>query len=307
MIDKANIQSTLNQIAEDSRKLIGQGHVADYIPALANVDPNQFAIAICDLEGNQYCVGDYQQAFSIQSISKLFNLIQAIQLYGDELWESVGREPSGQRFNSLVQLETEHGRPRNPFINAGAILVCDRLESRCSSPNYQLTQMLRDLSNNDNIRVDQKVAISELEHGSRNAAMAYLMQAFDNIENSVDSVLQSYSHHCAIEMNCLDLATATIALANQGKTLAGKRILSSKQTRRINALLATCGLYDEAGDFAFKVGLPGKSGVGGGIVAIYPGQYTISVWSPELNQAGNSLAGSYALEQLNKALNFSIY
>ncbi len=307
MIEQSKIESILNQITEDSKKLIGQGHVADYIPALAKVDPNQFAIAICDLEGNQYCIGDYQQAFSIQSISKLFTLIQAIQLYGDELWDSVGREPSGQRFNSLVQLETEQGRPRNPFINAGAILVCDRLESRCDSPNYQLTQMLKELSNNDNIRVDQNVALSELEHGSRNAAMAYLMQAFDNIENSVDSVLQSYSHHCAIEMSCLDLATATLALANQGKTLAGNRILSKQQTRRINALLATCGLYDEAGDFAFKVGLPGKSGVGGGIVAIYPGQYTISVWSPELNQAGNSLAGSYALEQLNKALNFSIY
>jgi glutaminase len=305
---QANIlQSTIELINHQSRHLFGQGKVADYIPALAQINPKQFGIAICDLNGKIYSAGDANVNFSIQSISKLFTLIQAMQIYGNDLWSGVGREPSGQRFNSLVQLETENGVPRNPFINAGALLVCDRLESRCSAPNFQLLELLKKLSGNTQLKVNQTVVTSELEHGARNAAMAYLMKAFGNFKNPVEKVLQSYSHHCAIEMNCIDLARAALPLANTGKDVLGEQIISVKQSKRINAMLATCGLYDEAGEFAFKVGLPGKSGVGGGILAIYPGQYSICVWSPELNAAGNSLAASFALEKLNDQLNFSVY
>jgi glutaminase len=308
MTDHSNtIQQHLDRIAKHARDLFGNGHVADYIPALAKVDPNQFGIAVCDLQGNVYQAGDTTTAFSIQSISKLFTLIQALQIYDEELWQRIGREPSGQRFNSLMQLEVEQGIPRNPFINAGALAVCDRLESRCSAPNYQLLELLRELSQNPHLLVNTTVARSELEHGSRNAAMSYLMKSYHNFDNPVEKVLESYAHHCAIEMNCIDLARAALLLCNKGKTLAGREILTQTQSKRVNALLATCGLYDAAGDFAYRVGLPGKSGVGGGIVAIYPGHYSICVWSPELNDAGNSLIGTYALEALTDALGLSVY
>jgi len=307
MQQSEELQLALEAINVKARQLFGQGQVADYIPALEEVNGKQFGIAICDLEGNVYQAGDSSVNFSIQSISKLFTLIQAEQFYGEELWHGLGREPSGQRFNSLVQLEGEQGVPRNPFINAGALLICDRIETRCSAPNYQLLELLKTLSCNSHLRVDEIVARSELQHGSRNSAMAYLMKAFGNFYNPVEKVLESYTHHCAIEMNCIDLVKAALPLANKGKTLQGQQILTLKQTKRINAMLATCGLYDEAGEFAFKVGLPGKSGVGGGILAIYPGHYSICVWSPELNDAGNSLAGIYALEKLSEQFNFSIY
>ncbi|WP_246722775.1 glutaminase B [Aliikangiella sp. G2MR2-5] len=307
MYSDLKLNKILETIAEKAQSLSGKGKIADYIPALARVKPNQFGIAICNINGETYTAGDAEKPFSIQSISKLFTLIQAIKTYGDQLWQWVGREPSGLRFNSLVQLESENGIPRNPFINAGALLVCDRLESRLSAPNYQLLEMLKSLSQNNMIKVNQQVARSELNHGSRNAAMAYLMKAFHNFENPVEKVLESYSHHCAIEMSCVDLARAAVLLANKGVPLSQERLLTAKQTKRVNALLATCGLYDEAGDFAFKVGLPGKSGVGGGILAVYPNNYTICVWSPALNEAGNSLAGLYALEQLSDMLEISVY
>ena len=307
MTNLKQLQQQLDIVADNASNMIGKGKVADYIPALAKVNPNQFGLALCDLDDNTFTCGDAETAFSIQSISKLFSLVQAVNIYGEDLWQGLGREPSGQRFNSLVQLESENGVPRNPFINAGALLVCDRLESRCSAPNFQLLELLKSLSGNTKLRVNHEVARSELEHGSRNAAMAYLMKAFGNFHNPVEKVLESYAHHCAIEMSCVDLAKATLFLVNQGKSLDGKRFLSQQETKRVNALLSTCGLYDEAGEFAFKVGLPGKSGVGGGIVAIYPGHYSICVWSPELNPAGNSLAGFSALELVAESLNLSVY
>jgi glutaminase len=302
-----DLQNAIDSILPEIPKLFGQGKVASYIPALAKVKAEQFGIAICDLHGNTYSAGDASTAFSIQSISKLFTLVQAVKVYDEELWNGLGKDPSGRRFNSLVQLETENGVPRNPFINAGALLICDRLESRLSAPNYQLLEWLRRLSANPHIHVNKTVADSEIAHGSRNAAMAYLMKAFDNFYNPVEKVLESYAHHCAVEMNCVDLAKASLFLANKGKTLTGEQVLTEQQNRRINALLATCGLYNAAGEFAFKVGLPGKSGVGGGIIAVYPNNYSICVWSPELNEAGNSLAGTYALEKLSEDLHFSIF
>ncbi len=302
-----NLSQTLTNVIQSVRPLLGSGQVANYIPALASVNPDQLGIAVCDLSGRVVTAGDAKTPFSIQSISKLFTLIQAINIYGESLWEGLGRDPSGQRFNSMVQLETERGVPRNPFINAGALLVCDRIESRSSAPNYQLLELLKQLSGNTGIRVNQRVARSEMEHGARNAAMAYLMKAFNNFDNPVEKVLQSYTHHCAIEMNCIDLARAALPLANQGVSLQGDTILTTTQCKRINALLATCGLYDAAGEFAFRVGLPGKSGVGGGIVAINPGKFSICVWSPELNDAGNSLAGTAALELLSEQLHWSVF
>jgi len=297
----------LTALVEEAKQLLGQGKTADYIPALAAIDPNQIGIAVCFNDGEIVQAGAAQTPFSIQSISKLFTLVQALNLYQDELWQGIGREPSGHRFNSMVQLETDHGVPRNPFINAGALAICDRLQSRLSAPTFQLLELLRKLADNPALHANTQVARSELAHGSRNAAMAYLMKAFGNFSNPVEQVLHSYCHHCAIEMNCVDLAKASVFLANKGISFSGEAILSADQTTRINALMATCGLYDASGEFAYEVGLPGKSGVGGGIVAVYPGHFSVCAWSPELNPVGNSLISTWLLEQLTDRLEVSIY
>ena len=247
--------------------------------------------------------GDAYEPFSIQSISKVLSLTLAFQNYeSDEIWQRVGKEPSGQAFNSLVQLELEKGIPRNPFINAGALVVCDLLHSRLSAPRHQMLEFVRELSGNRKIRYDKIVADSEMDHGDRNAAIAYLMRAFGNFENEVRPVLANYFHYCALCMSCVDLAKTFSYLANKGlPSGAEKTILSHTQCKQVNALLATCGLYDGAGEFAYRVGMP-ETGVGGGIVAIVPGEMSIAVWSPELDPSGNSLAGTEALALLSERI-----
>ena len=299
----------LASILEEVRPLLGQGKVADYIPALAQVPADRLGIAVCTVEGELFTAGDAFEPFSIQSISKALSLTLALTLYQEEeIWARVGKEPSGQPFNSLVQLEFEHGIPRNPFINAGALVVSDLLETRLTAPRQRTLELARRLSGNPAIMADQVVARSEYLHSARNAAIAYLMKAYGNFENEVDKVLQSYFNACAIRMSCVDLARTFIYLANRGVPLNETApLLPARTTKQVNALLATCGLYDEAGDFAYRVGMPGNSGVGGGIMALIPGELSICVWSPELNKAGNSLAGTAALELLAERLGRSIF
>ncbi|WP_429116690.1 glutaminase B [Aeromonas veronii] len=299
----------LASILEEVRPLLGHGKVADYIPALAQVPADRLGIAVCTVEGVLFTAGDAFEPFSIQSISKALSLTLALTLYQEEeIWARVGKEPSGQPFNSLVQLEFEQGIPRNPFINAGALVVNDLLETRLTAPRQRTLELARRLSGNPAIMADQVVARSEYQHSARNAAIAYLMKAYGNFENEVDKVLQSYFNACAIRMSCVDLARTFIYLANRGLPLGESTpLLPARTTKQVNALLATCGLYDEAGDFAYRVGMPGKSGVGGGIVALIPGELCVCVWSPELNKAGNSLAGTAALELLAERLGRSIF
>jgi len=302
------MQDLLQNIYQQVKPLIDQGKVADYIPALAEVNPEQLGIAIYTNEGDLFTVGDALKPFSIQSISKVFGLTLAMQLQGDELWKRVGREPSGLPFNSLVQLEYENGIPRNPFINAGAIVISDIIESAYAAPNLVMKLLARKLSLNDSVKIDATVAQSEFEHRSRNAAMAYLMKAFGNFDNDVESTLMTYFSNCAISMSCKDLAIATSYLSNKGRHIpSNSQVLSENQTKQLNSLMATSGLYDEAGRFAFKVGMPGKSGVGGGIVAIVPNKLTVCVWSPRLNEAGNSYVGMAVLELLSEYLDWSVY
>lgn len=302
------INELLEQIYKEASKQIGQGQVAQYIPALAEVDPNQFGVAICDVNGNICSIGDADVPFSIQSISKVYSLTLAMRMLGNKVWERVGTEPSGLPFNSLVQLEHEQGTPRNPFINAGALVVADMIESSFSTPCLAIKDFVRTLADNQEIQIDSKVAQSEYQHKARNAAMAYLMQSFGNFDNEVEQVLMSYFSSCALKMSCVDLAKSFSYLANKGKCVfSGQRILEENQARQVNALMATSGLYDEAGKFAFEVGFPGKSGVGGGIVAIVPGVLSICVWSPPLNQTGNSFVGIEALKLLSSHIDWSIY
>jgi len=302
------MQNLLSEILDEVRPLLGRGKVADYIPALADVPADQLGIAVCSADGELYQAGDATTPFSIQSISKVFSLVQAIQHGGETLWERLGHEPSGQPFNSLVQLEFERGRPRNPFINAGALVICDINQSRFAVPALSMRDLVRHLSGNPLIVSDSRVAESEYQHRARNAAMAYLMQSFGNFHNDVEAVLRSYFHHCALRMNCVDLARAFAFLARDGVCpQSDEVVLSPRQSKQVNAIMATSGLYDEAGNFAYRVGLPGKSGVGGGIVAVVPGRFTVCVWPPELNAAGNSLIGMAALEALSQRIGWSIF
>ncbi|MCX9459409.1 glutaminase B [Vibrio cholerae] len=299
----------LASIIEEVRPLTGQGKVADYIPALAKVPSEKLGIAVFTNQGEVISAGDAQEGFSIQSISKVLSLTLAMGLYQpDELWSRVGKEPSGQAFNSLIQLEMEHGIPRNPFINAGAIVVCDMLQSRLSAPRQRLLEFVRQLSGEPLIAYNKVVAASEMMHSDRNAAIAYLMRSFGNFHNEVIPVLHNYFHACALKMSCVELAKTFSYLANKGvSVVTGETVITPTQSKQTNALLATCGLYDGAGEFAYRVGMPGKSGVGGGIIAVVPGEMTIAVWSPALDQSGNSLAGTRALELLAQRIGRSIF
>ncbi|EPP4081991.1 glutaminase B [Vibrio cholerae] len=299
----------LASIIEEVRPLTGQGKVADYIPALAKVPSEKLGVAVFTNQGEVISAGDAQEGFSIQSISKVLSLTLAMGLYQpDELWSRVGKEPSGQAFNSLIQLEMEHGIPRNPFINAGAIVVCDMLQSRLSAPRQRLLEFVRQLSGEPLIAYDKVVAASEMMHSDRNAAIAYLMRSFGNFHNEVIPVLHNYFHACALKMSCVELAKTFSYLANKGvSVVTGETVITPTQSKQTNALLATCGLYDGAGEFAYRVGMPGKSGVGGGIIAVVPGEMTIAVWSPALDQSGNSLAGTRALELLAQRIGRSIF
>ncbi|ODR84051.1 glutaminase B [Shewanella xiamenensis] len=298
----------LEEVVDKVRPLLGQGKVANYIPALANVDAGKLGIAVTTIDGETIGAGDYLEPFSIQSISKVFSLTLALTLYEEtEIWSRVGKEPSGHSFNSLVQVELERGKPRNPFINAGALVIADLLQSRLGAPKHRMLELVRALSQNDKVCFDKQVADSEYQHSARNAAIAYLMKSFGNFQGDVDTVLRTYFHYCALKMNCADLSRAMLYLANRGKTLDGTELISQVQTRQLNALLATSGLYDGAGEFAYRVGMPGKSGVGGGIIAVIPGELSVCVWSPELDNQGNSLAGTAMLEHLSQRLGRSIF
>ncbi len=300
-------QPVLEEIVAALRPELGrEGHVADYIPALARVAPAQFGIALRTCDGQEAHAGDSTTLFSIQSISKLFSLTLAIRELGETLWERIGREPSGNPFNSLVQLESEHGTPRNPFINAGALAVTDRLVSLFDAKARMLA-LLSSLCG-EAVDIDEEVAASEAATGFRNVALANFMKSFGRIDNDVAPVLDAYFHDCAIRMSCLQLARASGFLCKDGvHPYTGERILTEPQARRVNALMLTCGTYDAAGEFAYRIGLPCKSGVGGGIVAVVPDQLTFCVWSPALEPSGNSLLGMKALELFAAKTGLSIF
>jgi len=302
-----NFQLVLDQINDELRPLLGQGgKVASYIPALARVSPLQFGIALRTCEGEVAQAGDSAVPFSIQSVSKVFSLTLAIKALGEALWVRIGREPSGSPFNSLVQLETERGIPRNPFINAGAIAVADRLVS-LGDGKAELLALLSRLCG-ETVCSDAEVAQSEADTGFRNTALANFMKGFGTLDNDTATVLDVYFNQCAIAMTCEQMACAAGYLCRDGRhPLAGTPVLSPAQARRVNALMLTCGTYDAAGEFAFRIGLPCKSGVGGGIVAVVPDRLTLCVWSPALDPTGNSLLGRRALELFVAKTELSVF
>lgn len=299
-------QAILDEIHAEIVPTLPQGKPADYIPQLAEVDECKFGMAVFDTEGGCASVGDADERFSIQSISKVFNLTLAMQVDHERLWQRVGREPSGTAFNSLVQLEFEQGIPRNPFINAGALVVTDLVLSNMGNANLAFLEFVQRLCGSDEVDYDQAVAASEAARGHRNAAMAHFLKSFDNLDNHPEAVLDAYFHHCALTMSCSELARSFMYLARHGANSDGA-IITPSQAKYINSLMLTCGTYDAVGDFAYRVGLPGKSGVGGGIVAVMPGKFSVCVWAPGLNGSGNSLAGTRALERFSALTGESIF
>ena len=305
-----DLQALVNDIHQEIAARTERGKVADYIPPLAEVDPQCFGIAITTVDGQEFVAGDADTAFSIQSVSKVFTLTLALGMVGDRLWNRVGREPSGTGFNSIVQLEREEGKPRNPFINAGAIAVADVLLAGHQPKETigEIVQFVRFLAGDESIVIDQRVARSETETGFRNFALAQFMRAFGKLDHPAEHVLGVYFHHCALAMTCRQLSRAGLFLAAGGHNpTTGRTVVSRGRARRINALMLTCGHYDGSGDFAYRVGLPGNSGVGGGILVVAPGNGSVAVWSPGLNESGNSLLGSQALEMLAQRTGWSIF
>ena len=303
-----NIQNVLASLPAVVADAFGQGKPAGYIPALSQVDPERFGMAISTVDGDDFVIGDADELFSIQSISKVFNLSLAMHYAGEDLFKRVGVEPSGTTFNSLSQLEYENGIPRNPFINAGALVVTDALLEFVKSPKRDFLDFVRGLSNNIDLNYDEEVFRSEYDNGQRNAALANYLKSFDNLDNHISRVLDFYFYQCSLSMSCRDLARAFRFLAQDGKhPYKDEQVVSRLQARRINSLMMTCGTYDEAGEFAFRVGLPCKSGVGGGIVAIIPGEMSICVWSPELGPKGNSIVGMEALKYFAQKAGRSIF
>ncbi|WAC03955.1 glutaminase [Lacinutrix neustonica] len=306
------MDSTYKSIIETAYKqtnlLENKGKVATYIPELANVDDSMFGVHITTLDGTGFGMGNNLQKFSIQSIAKVLSLTLAYKILGEKIWTRIDVEPSGTKFDSLLLLETYHGIPRNPFINYGAIVICDILLSLLDDAREEFREFVRDLSDIPDLNYSDKIADSEKAHGYRNTALCNFIKSFGNIENEPAAVLDFYFDMCSLEMNCQQLSKTFTFLANGGhKLLDNKKIISKSKSKRINALMLTCGFYDESGEFAFKVGLPGKSGVGGGIVALYPGNYAIAVWSPRLNPNGNSFKGMKLLENVTTHSELSIF
>lgn len=306
-MEKINYSEIIKEIYLELSEIEDKGELASYIPELANVNPGKFGIHITTTDNYEFGVGDFTDRFSIQSIAKVFSFSLAFKRVGEKIWERVGVEPSGTAFNSLTQLETEKGIPRNPFINAGALVICDILLSELKNPKDDFIAFCRTVSGNRELNYSGKISASEKSTGYRNVSLCNFIKSFGNLVNEPNDVLDFYFDLCSLEMDCRELSKSFMYLANGGFAPNGNRIFTKSQVKRINALLQTCGFYDESGEFAFRVGLPGKSGVGGGILAIHPEKYCIAVWSPKLNTKGNSYKGVRFLEAFTTKTQMSIF
>ena len=307
-LSRFDLDDVLGTINAEVRERFGQGKVADYIPSLAQVPLERFGMALVTLDGQVHEVGDAREKFSIQSVSKVYTLTMAMDAIGDDLWQRVDREPSGDPFNSLIQLEYEKGIPRNPFMNAGALISADVILSSYDDPEQALLDFMRARAGNLQVAADELVARSERESGYRNVAMANFIRSYGNLDNDVDAVLRFYYLQCSLSMDCVDLARSMQYLADGGHCASsGTQVTTAEGATRINSLMMTAGTYDAAGDFAFYVGLPAKSGVGGGIVAVVPHVMGVCVWSPGLDEKGNSQLGRYALHRFTRMTGLSVF
>lgn len=302
------LPSLLEAVAAKARPLAASGQLASYIPELRRVDRAKFGVAVVTLDGKEYLTGDAEEPFSIQSISKVFALVLAYRLVGEAVWERTGRWPSSNRFNSLIELEIENGKPRNPFLNPGALVVADLLSTRNTQAEGAILALVRRLSGNSSLDYDLAVASSEFRAANRNKAAAYLMKSFGNFHNGVDDVVAAYCSQCAIAASCRDLAQASLFLVNGGvDPRTGDSVLQPRQAHEVCALMMSSGTYEASGETAFSIGLPIKSGVGGGVLALVPGFGSICAWSPPLDEAGTSVAGLKAIQLVAMGLGTSVF
>lgn len=304
---KPDYQKIVDKIYKEVSGLENPGKIATYIPELGNVNPDKFGVFVQNVNGDNFFAGDSHEPFSIQSIAKVLSLVLAYKNLGEDLWSRVGVEPSGNPFNSLVQLEYDEGIPRNPLINAGAMVICDVLMELYDDPMAVLINFIRDITDNRRIDIDLRIANSEKQTGFRNKALANFLKSFGAIKGNSEDVLDFYFKLCSVTMSCKELAETFLFLANNGCGFSGKKIIAMHDAKRLNAIMMTCGFYDEAGDFSYRVGLPGKSGVGGGIIAVSPGNCSIGVWSPKLNEKGNSYLGIQFLERFSEEAGLSVF
>lgn len=306
-MDFSDLGRALSDVYDECKGQIGQGLLADYIPELARVNIKQLGLCLHMNDGTTFCHGDTEVPFSIQSISKVFILAMILPRL-PPFFERVHVEPSGDPFNSLVQLEYENGIPRNPFINAGALVATDMLMQLEPDAKEALLGFMKRLNGGRRVHFNFDVARSEIYHAGRNRSLAHLMQSFGNITSHIEHLIDVYCHQCAVEMSLSELTRSFAFLAHGGLSpTTGQQIISRADSKRINALMLTCGFYDESGEFAYRVGLPGKSGVGGGIVTVLPGRFTLAAWSPGLNSKGNSLVGMRALEMFTARTGASLF
>ena len=307
-IELNDYDTVFSKITRKLEKIKDSGEVASYIPELSKVNPKKFGVHLSSINNEHVSIGDSNEKFSIQSIAKVLSLTLAYKINGEKLWDRVGVEPSGTPFNSLTLLEYDLGIPRNPFINAGAIVICDILITHLKNPKDDFISFVRMISDCNDLNYSSKIAESEKSVGYRNFALINMMKSFSNIKNDIDEVMDFYFDLCSIKMTCKELSRTFLYLTAFGTDpYSNKKIITESKSKRINAIMQLCGFYDEAGEFSFKVGLPGKSGVGGGIVAIHPNKYCIAVWSPKLNKKGNSKKGMKFLEMLTSETHSSIF
>ncbi|GLC32172.1 glutaminase A [Clostridium omnivorum] len=301
----------LEAVVENNRQWTKEGKIATYIPELGKADPNTLGICITTLHGEEYFGGDYETKFTIQSISKVITLMLALLDNGrDRVFSKVGVEPTADAFNSIITLETKNTqKPLNPMINAGAIATVSLIEGKNSEEAFnRILNFTRKITGNPDININKDVYNSEKATGHRNRALAYFMKSTGVIENDVEEVLDVYFRQCSMEATCKDIARIGAMLANDGVLpWSGERIIPRHVARIVKTIMVTCGLYDASGQFAVEIGVPAKSGVGGGILAAVPGRMGIGVLSPALDARGNSIAGLKALEELSKELDLSIF
>ena len=305
------MQNVLNEVININRKYTNYGQVASYIPELKNAKRDDLGICIIDKDNNVYKAGSYNKKFTIQSISKPIILAMALM---DNDWSyvfsKVGMEPSGDPFNSIMKLETnDTKKPSNPMINAGAIVTTSLIKGSSSEEKEQrMLRFFRKLANNENIGINYDVYKSEKLTGDRNRAMAYLLKNDGFIDGDVEEILDLYFKQCSIEIDVVDLARIGINLAMYGKDIeTGEQLIDERVSRIIKTFMVTCGMYDASGEFAIKVGIPAKSGVGGGIMASVPNTMGIGVYGPALDKKGNSIAGVKILEELSNRCNLNIF
>jgi len=309
-VDSEHLRQSVDDIVARMGIIEQFGDAAEHIEGLADIETDRFGIAVVTVDGEMIVGGDADTAFPIQSISKVFSLTIALRAFGDTVWKRVGREPSGDPFNSIVDLERHEGKPRNPFINPGAIVVVDMLldlPKKHDGPRTVRDMLVAETGDKE-IGVDRAVFDKEASSGFTNRAMANMCKAFDNLNHDVEAVMKPYVDQCALALSCRQLALAGRYLMRK-QTGGGEPDGSddARLARRVNAMMLTCGQYDGSGDFAFRVGLPAKSGVGGGILAIAPGVASVAVWSPTLDENGNSLLGTLALELLSEKMGWSVF